>query len=51
LEWIFVVFRILHAAMHTGPNVVRVRGPLWGVGALALLIMWIWFALHILGGF
>lgn len=51
LEWVFVVFRILHAAVHTGPNVVRVRGPIWGIAALALLIMWIWFAAHILAGF
>lgn len=51
LEWIFVVFRILHAAVHTGPNVVVVRGPLWGIGSLALLILWGWFAAHILAGF
>ena len=51
LEWLFVVFRILHAAIHSGPNVVRVRGPIWGLSFLVLLIMWVWFALHILAGF
>jgi hypothetical protein len=51
LEWIFVALRIAHAAIHTGPNVVRVRGPVWGLGALVLLIMWIWFAAHIYVGF
>jgi hypothetical protein len=51
LEWLFVAFRILHAAVHTGPNVVRVRGPLWGLSSFVLLIMWVWFALHILAGF
>jgi hypothetical protein len=51
LEWLFVAFRILHAAVHTGPNIVRVRGPFWGLSSFALLAMWIWFALHILSGF
>ena len=26
LEWVFVAFRIAHAVIHTGGNVVRLRG-------------------------
>lgn len=48
IEWLFVAFRILHAAVHTGPNIVRVRGPLWGLSSFTLLAMWVLFAVHIL---
>ncbi len=40
LAWIFVIFRLLHAYVHTTSNVVRVRGPLYGVAAFALILNW-----------
>ena len=41
LAWIFVIFRLLHAYVHTTSNVVRVRGALYGIAAFALLINWL----------
>lgn len=41
LAWVFVIFRILHAYVHVTSNKVGVRGPLFGVSALALAVMWI----------
>lgn len=48
LEWLFVLSRIAHAYVHLGRNYVPIRGPLFGVGALILMAMWIVFALRIL---
>jgi hypothetical protein len=48
LAWIFVVFRILHAAVHVTSNNVRLRGPLFGVSALVLSIMWIIYIVEVL---
>jgi len=50
LAWIFVLSRIGHAAIHTGRNVVTVRGGIWGIGALVLAIMWLIFIVSILLG-
>jgi hypothetical protein len=43
LAWAFVICRIIHALVHTTSNVVRVRGPIFGLSAFALTAMWIWF--------
>jgi hypothetical protein len=48
LAWIFVIFRILHAYVHVTSNNVRVRGPLFGVSALVLAIMWIIYIVEML---
>ena len=48
LAWIFVIFRILHAYVHVTSNNVRVRGPPFGVSALALAIMWIIYIVEML---
>ena len=48
LAWIFVIFRIAHAYVHVTSNNVRVRGPLYGVGALALIIMWVIYIVEVL---
>ncbi len=48
LAWVFVLSRLVHAYIHTGSNIVRYRGPAYGVGALALAVMWIIFAVRIL---
>jgi hypothetical protein len=48
LAWIFVLARVGHAAVHTTSNVVRLRGGIYGIGALVLAIMWIIFIIRIL---
>jgi hypothetical protein len=48
LAWIFVAFRLLHAYVQTGSNIVMRRGNLYGVGALVLMAMWIIFMIEIL---
>jgi hypothetical protein len=48
LAWIFVLFRLLHAYVHVTSNDVSVRGPLFGVSAVVLAIMWLIFMIQIL---
>jgi hypothetical protein len=48
LAWLFVLFRLLHAGIHVTRNVVAWRGPVFAVGAVILLIMWVIFAVEIL---
>jgi hypothetical protein len=48
LAWAFVLTRFVHAFIHTTNNDIRVRGPIYGIGVLILLVMWIWFALRFL---
>ncbi|MGE0700312.1 MAG: MAPEG family protein [Hyphomicrobiaceae bacterium] len=48
LAWVFALSRIVHAALHIGPNIVMLRGLAFLVGAAALLAMWAKLALHIL---
>lgn len=50
LAWIFVLSRLAHAFVHTTSNDVRKRGPLFGIGLMVLLIMWIVFIVRILAG-
>ena len=50
LAWIFVLSRIAHAAVHTTSNNVMQRGPLFGLGMVVLLIMWVVFIVRILIG-
>ena len=50
LSWIFVATRLAHAAIHTTSNNVQQRFMAFLAGAIALLIMWIVFAAHILLG-
>lgn len=50
LAWIFVLSRLAHAYVHTTSNDVRKRGPLFGIGLLVLLIMWVIFIVRILSG-
>ncbi len=47
LAWLFVLTRIVHAAIHIGPNKVRWRFPAFGLGFLIVAIMWIKLALHV----
>lgn len=48
LAWAFVLTRIVHAAIHVGPNKVRWRTPAFGLGFLIVLVMWIKLALHVM---
>ena len=48
LAWIFVVFRLLHAYVHVTSNVVNIRGPLFGLSAVVLSIMWLIFMIQVL---
>lgn len=47
LAWVFVLTRIVHAAIHIGPNKVRLRSPAFALGFLVLAIMWIKLFLHV----
>jgi hypothetical protein len=48
LAWIFVLTRLVHAYVHTGYNNIAHRAAALGVGAIALLLMWVIFAVRIL---
>jgi hypothetical protein len=50
LAWVFVVSRLVQAYIHTTSNIVLHRGAAYGVGALALMAMWIIFMIKILYG-
>ena len=45
--WLFVVARILHAAIHLGPNKIRPRMLAYALGWVAVLAIWISLLLHI----
>ena len=40
LAWLFVVLRIVHAAIHVTDNNVSLRGPAYILGVIVLAIMW-----------
>lgn len=48
LAWVFVILRILHACVHVTRNIVRLRGVLYGAGALVLAIMWVIYIVEVL---
>jgi hypothetical protein len=50
LAWVFVVFRLLHAAVHVTSNNVKLRGALFGLGAVVLAVMWVLFIVQELTG-
>jgi hypothetical protein len=47
LAWLFVLTRVIHSAIHVGPNGVRWRTPAYALGFLILAIMWIKLLLHV----
>jgi hypothetical protein len=47
MSWIFVLARLAQAAIHVGPNIVRLRGLAFAVSMLVLIIMWIIFIIRI----
>ena len=46
--WVFVAARIAHAYVHTGSNEVPKRFAAQSVAVLALMVMWVVFAVRIL---
>ena len=50
LAWVFVVFRLLHAFVHVTSNKLRLRGALFGLGAVVLAVMWVIFIVQELTG-
>ena len=48
LAWLFVVSRIVHAAIHSGGNNVVLRFQAYVFGLVVLAVMWIAFAVGIL---
>ncbi|MEP9368920.1 MAPEG family protein [Xanthobacter sp. VNH20] len=48
LAWVFVISRIVHALIFTTANQLTTRFAAYAVGAIALAIMWVLFALAIL---
>jgi hypothetical protein len=50
LAWVFVLSRIGHALVYTTNNKVKVRGAIYGIGALVLMVMWIVYAVRIMLG-
>ncbi|MCW5694840.1 MAG: MAPEG family protein [Pseudolabrys sp.] len=48
LAWIFVISRLAHAYVHVTSNRIAIRGPVFGIGLLVLIIMWIVFMIEIL---
>jgi hypothetical protein len=47
LAWAFVASRIVHAAIHIGPNKVRWRSPAFTLGFLIVAAMWVKLFLHV----
>ena len=48
LSWVFVVMRLVHAGIFVSSNDLGRRSTAWIVGALVLLVMWVYYALKIL---
>jgi hypothetical protein len=47
MAWIFVLLRIVHAAIHVTSNRVLHRFQAFAAGALVLLLMWVIFAVRV----
>src|SRR6185503_18574279 len=50
MAWIFVLARLAHAYIHVTSNNMNLRGPVFGVAALVLAIMWLIFMVRIMLG-
>jgi hypothetical protein len=48
LAWIFVAFRPLQTCVHVTSNVPNLRGMLFGLGSVALAVMWTIFIIQVL---
>jgi hypothetical protein len=50
LAWIFVLIRLAHAYVHVTTNRLSLRGGIFGLAMLVLIVMWIVFIVRILLG-
>jgi hypothetical protein len=50
LSWLFVVMRVIHAYIHTGNNDLMTRFRAFLVGALILMVMWLYLLLKLFVG-
>jgi hypothetical protein len=50
MAWIFVLARIVHVYVHVTDNNVFRRGPIYGIGGIVLMLMWLIFIVRILFG-
>jgi hypothetical protein len=50
LSWFFVVARLIHAYVHTGKNDIRRRFQAFFLGAILLIILWLYFFLKLFIG-
>jgi hypothetical protein len=50
LAWVFVIFRILHAWVHVTSNNLNLRGAVFGLGYVVLVVMWVIFIIQELTG-
>ena len=50
LAWVFAVSRILHAVIHTGPNIVRWRFMAYLIGVASVLAFWCVLIVRVLNG-
>ncbi|MBD0415637.1 MAPEG family protein [Oryzicola mucosus] len=48
LAWLFVASRYVHAYVHMTSNRLLYRRPIFIIGFVAVILMWLWFALHLL---
>ncbi|MDI6027675.1 MAPEG family protein [Corticibacterium sp. UT-5YL-CI-8] len=48
LAWLFVASRYLHAYVHMTSNRLLHRRPTFMIGFVAVVMMWLWFSLHLL---
>ena len=50
MAWIFVALRLAHAYVHVTSNRLSLRGGVFGLGLLVLMLMWLIFIVRILSG-
>jgi hypothetical protein len=47
VAWVFAISRVVHAAIHLGPNTIALRMPAFVIGVAAVAVLWIVFAVHV----
>ncbi|MGX1742077.1 MAPEG family protein [Bosea sp. NPDC055353] len=48
LAWLYVATRIVHTLVHIGPNPLKLRGAIYGIGVIALFCMWLGVLISVL---
>lgn len=47
LAWVFMASRLVHAAIHLGPNIVIQRFRAFVFGFVVVVAMWVWFGIRL----